>query len=386
MPYLIAFGAALPARIVTNHELAPLLGLTPEQIVAQSGIETRRYAAASDTVAALGAAAARDCLTRAGLTPSQLGMILCASGSSDQFCPGPASLIAAELGLDSTPALDLPMASAGSLAGLVLAARLAPSTGNILVIASEIMSRRVDRTPDGRNTAILFGDGAGAALIADPGKSPAKSPGAPSIATPHRDGWDIPSQHPGAPSIATPHRDGWDIPSQHPGAPSIATPHRDGWDEPSQQHPPSSPAPIAEIRDTCLHTDGHMASALAFIESVEGKRLQMDGAVIIRHALRRIPEAMHELLTRQQIPASAVGAFLLHQANANFFGRIAKSMNAPEDRFFANIARYGNTSSASMLIAAAEWREANPAPITAPIVFAAFGAGLNWGALLAVPL
>jgi 3-oxoacyl-[acyl-carrier-protein] synthase-3 len=346
MPYLIAFGAALPARIVTNHELAPLLGLTPEQIVAQSGIETRRYAAASDTVAALGAAAARDCLTRAGLTPSQLGMILCASGSSDQFCPGPASLIAAELGLDSTPALDLPMASAGSLAGLVLAARLAPSTGNILVIASEIMSRRVDRTPDGRNTAILFGDGAGAALIADPGKSPAKSP----------------------------------------GAPSIATPHRDGWDEPSQQHPPSSPAPIAEIRDTCLHTDGHMASALAFIESVEGKRLQMDGAVIIRHALRRIPEAMHELLTRQQIPASAVGAFLLHQANANFFGRIAKSMNAPEDRFFANIARYGNTSSASMLIAAAEWREANPAPITAPIVFAAFGAGLNWGALLAVPL
>ncbi len=345
--------------------MAPL-GLTPEQIVAQSGIETRRYAAASDTVAALGAAAARDCLTRAGLTPSQLGMILCASGSSDQFCPGPASLIAAELGLDSTPALDLPMASAGSLAGLVLAARLAPSTGNILVIASEIMSRRVDRTPDGRNTAILFGDGAGAALIADPGKSPAKSPG--------------------APSIATPHRDGWDIPSQHPGAPSIATPHRDGWDEPSQQHPPSSPAPIAEIRDTCLHTDGHMASALAFIESVEGKRLQMDGAVIIRHALRRIPEAMHELLTRQQIPASAVGAFLLHQANANFFGRIAKSMNAPEDRFFANIARYGNTSSASMLIAAAEWREANPAPITAPIVFAAFGAGLNWGALLAVPL
>jgi 3-oxoacyl-[acyl-carrier-protein] synthase-3 len=309
MPYLRGFGAALPTRIVANAELAPFLDVTPDWIVAQSGIETRRYAADTDTIASLGTAAAFDCLTNTGVSPEELGMILVASGSTDRFCPGPASSIAAALGLTATPALDLPIASAGSLAGLVLASRLAPSTGNILVIASEIMSRRIELTPEGRNTAILFGDGAGAALI-----------------------------------------------SPNTG--------------------------FAEIQATCLHTDGNAAEALTIGPS---QRIHMDGGLIIRHALRRMPEAMHELLDRQQISASAVGTFLLHQANANFFSRIAKSMAVPEARFHANIAHYGNTSSASLLIAAHEWREANPQPLNAPLMFAAFGAGLNWGALLALP-
>jgi 3-oxoacyl-[acyl-carrier-protein] synthase-3 len=73
----------------------------------------------------------------------------------------------------------------------------------------------------------------------------------------------------------------------------------------------------------------------------------------------------------------------MHQANLNLISRVAQALAVPEDRFFRNIQRYGNTSSASMLIAAAEWRRQFPSPPTGPVVFAAFGAGLHWGALLA---
>ncbi|RXH57774.1 3-oxoacyl-ACP synthase III family protein [Granulicella sibirica] len=298
----------MPERIVTNDELAPRLSVEPDWIFSQSGIRERRYAAPTDTVASLGQAAALDCLARAKVAPDDLGLILVASGSPDRFCPGPASTIASLLSPALTPALDVPVASAGSLAGLALASRLTATMGNILVIGSEIMSRRIDSSPEGRNTAILFGDGAGAALV-----------------------------------------------SPNEG--------------------------FARIVDSCLHTDGNSAEALA----VHHDRVHMEGAVIIRHATRRMPQAMVELLERNGLPAEAIGTFLLHQANLNLITRIAQTMKAPLERFFANIDRYGNTSSASMLIAAAEWREANPAPLTAPLMFSAFGVGLNWGAVLAVP-
>jgi 3-oxoacyl-[acyl-carrier-protein] synthase-3 len=309
MSFLRAFGSSLPERIVTNAELAPQLGVEPDWIFTQSGIRERRYACAGDTVASLGHRAALQCLEKASLTPVDLGMILVASGSSERFCPGPAATIAALLGLNSTPALDLPIASAGSLAGLALASRLAGGVGNILVIGSEIMSRRIDHSHEGRNTAILFGDGAGACVV-----SPTEG--------------------------------------------------------------------FAQIADSCLHTDGNSAEAL----TIQDNRISMDGGVIIRHATRRMPQAMAELLDRNAMKAGQIGTFLLHQANSNFFVRIAQTLKVPVEHFFANIQSYGNTSSASLLIAADEWRAQNPGHLTAPLMFSAFGVGLNWGAVLALPL
>ncbi|HEY0263913.1 MAG TPA: ketoacyl-ACP synthase III [Granulicella sp.] len=309
MAFLRGFGKALPERVVTNAELAPQLGAEPEWIASVSGIETRRYAAEGETVASLGVLAAKDCLGQCGVAASDLGMILVSSGSSERFCPGPASLVAAGLGLDATPALDLPIASAGSFAGLTLAAKLAASTGHILVVGSEIMSRRVQHTPEGKDTAILFGDGAGACLV-----------------------------------------------SPNEG--------------------------FAEIVDSCLFTDGNMAEALV----IENELIRMDGAAIIRHVSRKLPQAIAAVLERNAVAAGDVGVFLLHQANLNVITRIAKSLDAPVERFFANIQRYGNTSSASLLIAAAEWREQNAGPLAQPLVLGAFGVGLNWGAMLALPL
>jgi 3-oxoacyl-[acyl-carrier-protein] synthase III len=293
---------------MTNQELAPLVDATPEWILEVSGIEERRYAADTDTVDGIGLLAARECLDKAGLTAADLGMILVASGSSERFCPGPASQIAAGLGLSSTPALDLPVSSAGSLIGLALAAKLAPSVGRVLVVGTEIMSRRVVLSPEGKSTAILFGDGAGAALV-DPDSG------------------------------------------------------------------------FARIADSCVFTDGSSAETLF----VKDGLFYMDGSAVILHASRKMPRAINELLGRNNIAAADVDTFLLHQANLNLIVRVAQALKTPRERFFANIARYGNTSSASLLIAADEWRSGHPESLAGPLVFSAFGSGLNWGALLAFP-
>lgn len=308
MSYLRAFGSWLPERRVTNQEIAAQVDATPEWILDMSGIEERRYAAEEETVASLGLKAAQNCLENAGITAADLGMILVASGSSERFCPGPASQIAASLGLSSTPALDIPVASAGSLIGLALAAQLAPSVGRVLVVGAEIMSRRIVRTPEGKNTAILFGDGAGAALI-------------------------------------------------------------------------DAEAGFARIADSCLFTDGASAEIL----SVNNGAFHMDGQAVILQASRKMPRAINELLSRNQLAATDVEVFLLHQANLNLIARVATTLKTPREKFFANIARYGNTSSASLLIAADEWYRGLASPLTGPVIFSAFGAGLNWGTLLAVP-
>jgi 3-oxoacyl-[acyl-carrier-protein] synthase-3 len=114
----------------------------------------------------------------------------------------------------------------------------------------------------------------------------------------------------------------------------------------------------------------------------------MDGRTIILQAARKLPRAIREVLERGQRQAGEVGVFVMHQANLNLITRVAQAVGVPESQFFRNVSRYGNTSSASMLIAAAEWwRDAGreSGRMDAPIVLAAFGAGLNWGAILAVP-
>lgn len=306
MAFLHAFGAHLPQRVVSNSEIAARIGKTPEWIESASGIQERRWAFEETTVVDLAVIAAEDCLARNGITAAQLGMIIVASGSAAaNGFPGPAAAVAIRLGLEGTPALDVPMASAGSLFGLALASQLAPVYGDVLVIGSEKMSAMLEAYPLDPNTAILFGDGAGAVLV-----------------------------------------------SARPGP----------W----------------EILDSTLHTDGQFRDDLAF----DGKSaLRMNGLSVILQASRKMPSAIQEVLTRKNITASGVAALLLHQANQNLLVRVGKTVGVAPERVYSNVARYGNTSSASMLIAAAEWSRDNPPP--GPIVFSAFGAGFHWGAVLA---
>jgi 3-oxoacyl-[acyl-carrier-protein] synthase-3 len=308
MAYLRAFGCHLPARVVDNAELAPLVGVEPAWLLQATGIEQRRYAAAEETVASLGAKAATDCLEAAGVRAREVGLVIAASGSGGRRFPGPAAAIGSALGIGGVPAIDLPMASAGSLFGMSLAGRLSRDYGNVLVVASEIMSRAVRLEPAGRDTAILFGDGAGACLV-------------------------------------------------------------------------SGESGFAEIADSLLCSDGEFGDALRL--ELDGP-IHMEGRTIILQAARKIPRTIAELLERNQVRAAQVDTFLMHQANLNLITRVAGALGVPEARFFRNVARYGNTSSASMLIAAAEWRREGGGQGEGPVVFAAFGAGLHWGALLAL--
>ena len=307
MAFLRAFGKYLPSRVVDNRELGAALGVTPEWIESASGIRERRYAGEGESVADMAVSAARDCLRRAGVEGSQLAMIVVASGSAERHFPGPAVSIAGRLGIPGTPAIDLPMPSSGALFGIALAARFPAGEGPVLVVAAERMSRIVRREPVDKNTAILFGDGAGACLV-DPGRG------------------------------------------------------------------------AAEIRDCLLHSDGAYSEDLR-LEC--GGALEMNGPSVLLQAARKLPRAIADLLDRNRVPASEIGALLLHQANQNLLDRVARALQIAPDRVFSNIRGYGNTSSASLLIAAAEWQEAAGFSPRVPVVLAAFGAGFHWGALLA---
>ena len=306
MAFLAEFGLYLPGRVVANVEIGAMAGADAEWIRSVSGIEERRFAAAEESVADMAAHAARDCLARARMAPTALGMLLVASGSAERQFPGPAATVATKLGLDATPALDLPIASAGSLVGLVLASKLAASVGNILVIGAEKLSPVILRQPMERGVAVLFGDGAGACLVRpDHGK--------------------------------------------------------------------------AEVVDSVIHTDGAFAEELK-LEFL--KPLEMNGRSVILQASRKIPRSIAALLEHNHVQAADVEVFLMHQANRNLMVRVAQALGVPEQKFFTNIERYGNTSSASLLIAAAEWERERGFRAGVPVCLAAFGAGFHWGAML----
>jgi 3-oxoacyl-[acyl-carrier-protein] synthase-3 len=307
MAFIKEFGCWLPRRTVTSEEAGAWVGSDAEWVKNVSGIEERRFADETDTVADLAARAGSDCLERAGVEAKDLGMILLASGTGGRAFPGPACSAARLLGAEGVPALDIPIASAGSLFALSLASRLAAQLGPILVIGAEIMSRIVLREPRERGVAVLFGDGAGACLVTpDSGR--------------------------------------------------------------------------AEIIDSVLASDGTYAEDL-MLEN--GAPLKMNGRSVILQASRKIPAAIRAVLERHSIEPAAVQVFLMHQANQNLLDKIAATLGVPAERFFSNIRRYGNTSSASLLIAACEWFRAEGFRPGAPAVFAAFGAGFHWGALLA---
>ncbi len=134
------------------------------------------------------------------------------------------------------------------------------------------------------------------------------------------------------------------------------------------------------VIDSILHSDGAYAEDLRL--DFDG-RLAMNGLAVIMQASRKIPAGIVELLQKHSVNAGDVAIFLMHQANQNLIVRVAKALGVPSERFHSNIARYGNTSSASMLIAASEYLRDESLASGAKICFAAFGAGFHWGALLA---
>jgi len=166
---IIGLGAALPERRVANDELAVRLGVGVEWIERRTGIRERRYAAPGQRVSELAATAGRIALEDAGLDPAQIDIVLVATLASDEITPSTAPLVAEELGMENTAAVDVGAACTGSLAALAHASAWIESgrARHALVIGAEILSRFIDF--DDRRTAPLFGDGAGAMVVSADG-------------------------------------------------------------------------------------------------------------------------------------------------------------------------------------------------------------------------
>lgn len=165
MTGIAGFGHALPDGVVDNEALAAEFGIDPDWIVAVSGIRTRRCVAPGETVCDLAHRAALAALADAGMVPGDLGGIVVGSGTPQRVFPGISAEVQARLGAPGIPAFDIHLASVGGLFALAAAAALCGQYGPVLAIGAEEMSTAMARQPRVKETAILFGDGAGAAIV-----------------------------------------------------------------------------------------------------------------------------------------------------------------------------------------------------------------------------
>jgi 3-oxoacyl-[acyl-carrier-protein] synthase-3 len=305
MSSIMGFASYLPERVVTHEALAAQLAVEPEWILQSCGIRERRYAAEGETVVDLAEKAARSCLERLAFDPAQLGAVLVGTGTPHRQFPGVSASLQHRLGCPGALALDVHLASSGGLVALSLAMDLCARYGPVLVVAAEKMSEVVQRHPS-KETTILFGDGAGAALVT-PGEGPYR---------------------------------------------------------------------LVDGRVAC---DGAFADDLCL---EPGGPLVMNGRQVIMQAVRKLTATVKELLERNGRSMEDAGLFLFHQANLNLLRQVAKQLAIPEEKIFVNLERYGNTSAASLLIAAAEAEACGRFKPGASVVLAAFGAGFSCGSLL----
>jgi len=305
MPSILGFGAHLPGLVLDNAALAAEFGIEPDWIFQMSGIETRRAAAPGETVVDLAERAALACLERCGMAAADLGGIVVGTGTPHRQFPGVSASLQQRLGVVDIPAFDIHLASVGGFFALATAVDLCPRYGPILVVGAELMTRVMAREPRAKETAILFGDGAGACVVA----------------------------------------------------------------------PGDGPFAVVDIR---MQSDGTFADEL----SLEyGGAFTMNGRTVILQANRKLRQSITELLGRNGLAAGDVDLWLFHQANVNLLRQVGKALGIPEDRVPLTLPRYGNTSAASLFIAAAE-AQAEGRFRPGHAVMAAFGAGMGWGSAL----
>jgi 3-oxoacyl-[acyl-carrier-protein] synthase-3 len=315
---ITGWGTALPERVVSNAELASTIGVDDDWIVRRTGIRERRVVSPSERTSSLAVRAGRRALDRAGLSAADLDLVLVATTTPDRMIPGTAPIVQAELGASRAGAFDVNAACAGFIVGLMTASGLITSgaMSSCLVVGSEVLSRFV-RLSD-RNTSILFGDGAGAAVLQR-------------------------SEEPGG-LLAT------DLRSDGTGASLVEMPA--GGSE--------RPASADTIRG-----DEHF--------------IFMNGREVFRAAVRTMSASSAETLRTAGLRSEDVDLFICHQANLRIVTECSGRLGIPEDRVFSNVDRYGNTSAASIAIALSEAADAGRLGPGSTVLLTAIGAGLVWG-------
>jgi 3-oxoacyl-[acyl-carrier-protein] synthase-3 len=310
---------AVPDRVLTNVELTTMVDTSEEWILQRTGIAERRIAGEGETTSTLSLQAARNALEVADMDPAHLDLIIVATVTPDYEFPATACLVQDALGAKEAGAFDLSAGCTGFVYGMALAADLVAGGRyqNALVIGAETLSRITDYTD--RTTCILFGDGAGAVVL---------------------QASDVPGG----------------VLSSELGA--------DG-----------SGGELLILR-------GGGSANPATSDSVTRRLhfIQMQGRQVFRFATRVMAEASRKALDRAELQVEDVTLFVPHQANDRILQAAARGLGIAEERMFSNLARYGNTSSASIPIALCEAIGQGKVKRDDLIVCVGFGAGLTWAA------
>ena len=320
--HITGWGMSVPDPILTNDDLAKIVDTNDAWIRDRTGIRERRIAPDNVFPSTLGVSASVKALELANVHPAQLDLVICSTSAPEHLFPATACVIQDKLGATKAGAFDLLAACTGFIFATNMAAQ-AIRSGSIktaLVIGAETLSRFVNWRD--RGTCILFGDGAGAFVLQA-------------------------SDEPGGVLSAVMHSDG-------SGAPLLMLPAGGA----------RMPATEQTVRD--------------------GKHLiSMDGREVFRFATRVMAQATREALEAASLTTEEVRWVIPHQANFRIIESAARKLRMPMDKFFINVDRYGNTSTASIPIATVEASEKNLLSPGDNIVFVGFGGGLTWGALVA---
>ncbi|MGB0256862.1 MAG: 3-oxoacyl-ACP synthase III family protein [Flavobacteriaceae bacterium] len=320
-------GKYLPENIVTNQDLSEIMETSDEWIQERTGIRERRHIkkGSGDTTSSMGAAAARIAIERAGLTPQDIELILFATLSPDYYFPGSGVLVQELLEIPTCPAMDIRNQCSGFIYALSTADQFI-KTGmykNVLVIGSENHSGGLDMTTRGRGVSVIFGDGAGAAVITreeDPKKGVLSS--------------HLHSEGKFAEEL------------------SLIGPSTNRW--------------VPEIIEANDPTD-------------ESYYPYMNGQLVFKNAVVRFSEVIMEGLTTNGLAPDAIDMLIPHQANLRISQFVQKKFGLGNDQVYTNIQRYGNTTAGSIPIALTEAWEEGKIQEGDLVVLAAFGSGFTWG-------
>lgn len=319
---ITGIGSATPAVALGNHQLSQMVETSDEWISSRTGIKSRHLADVDESLCAIAARASRNALSMAGLRAADLDLIVLATSTPDDLF-GSATRIQYDIGATQAVAFDLTAACSGFVFGLVTAAQFI-RTGvyrNILLVGADVLSRWVDW--DDRATCVLFGDGAGAVVLR---------------ATEERDrllGFELCS---------------------------------DG------------------SQNTCLNLP-YQGEARSLVEEVKVSRgtyepIVMNGREVYRFAVAKVPEVISKAMFRANLCAEEIDWLLLHQANQRILNAVAQRLRIPQEKVISNLAKYGNTSAASIPLAldeAVRGGKVKPGDI---IAASGFGAGVSWGAAI----
>jgi len=317
-----SIGAYVPEKILTNSDLSTMVDTSDEWIKKRTGIEERHIAGDNERTSDMGTKAAKLAIQRSGINKDDIDLVICGTISPDYFCmPSTATIISGNLGLTGATAFDLSAACTGFIYSLSVAKAFIESgmKKNVLVVGSEKLSAITDYTD--RGTCILFGDGAGAAIISATDKKEEA------------------------------------ITDIHTGADGSYT-------------------------DLLMTPNGGSGSANDSLEKEAECYMQMKGNETFKIAVRTLTKDVVEILKTNNIKSEEIDHFVPHQANLRIIKAVGDALNMKEEQVVLTIAKYGNTSGASIPMAINDIYESGRLKSGELMLLDAFGGGLTWGSAL----